>query len=417
MSRITKIKSPIKGMMDKYLFSKRGKEMSKKYNKTSVATISLAHLAHDTYSAFLAPILPLLIEKLDITLYMAAFLDIARKVPSLLNPFFGLLAERTDARYFVILSPALTAFAMSLLGVANSYAMLIILLIISGISSTLFHIPSPGIIKASSGNKIGMGMSFYMVGGELARTLGPLLIMAGISLWGLEGTWRLMPFGFLASLILYYKLKDFKLEQRFTKKPEKGDALAEAKLFLPLFGIMGGYMFFQSAMKMATTLYLAVYLTEHGFSLWYASISLSVLQFFGVIGTFLSGSISDKIGRQNMLVLTSIGSAISMGLFLFSDNIYTLFPILALLGIFMFSSGPILLAVIHEIDTKMPIFMNSLYMSINFSISSIVVLLMGYFGDVIGLDKTYMTATILAFFAIPFALLLNLMIKPKIIQR
>jgi MFS transporter, FSR family, fosmidomycin resistance protein len=417
LSRITKIKSPIKGMMDKYLFSKRGKEMSKKYNKTSAATISLAHLAHDTYSAFLAPILPLLIEKLDITLYMAAFLDIARKVPSLLNPFFGLLAERTDARYFVILSPALTAFAMSLLGVANSYAMLIILLIISGISSTLFHIPSPGIIKASSGNKIGMGMSFYMVGGELARTLGPLLIMAGISLWGLEGTWRLMPFGFLASLILYYKLKDFKLEQRFTKKPEKGDALAEAKLFLPLFGIMGGYMFFQSAMKMATTLYLAVYLTEHGFSLWYASISLSVLQFFGVIGTFLSGSISDKIGRQNMLVLTSIGSAISMGLFLFSDNIYTLFPILALLGIFMFSSGPILLAVIHEIDTKMPIFMNSLYMSINFSISSIVVLLMGYFGDVIGLDKTYMTATILAFFAIPFALLLNLMIKPKIIQR
>jgi MFS transporter, FSR family, fosmidomycin resistance protein len=404
-------------MMDNHLFSKRGKEMSKKYNKTSVATISLAHLAHDTYSAFLAPILPLLIEKLDITLYMAAFLDIARKVPSLLNPFFGLLAERTDARYFVILSPALTAFAMSLLGVANSYAMLIILLIISGISSTLFHIPSPGIIKASSGNKIGMGMSFYMVGGELARTLGPLLIMAGISLWGLEGTWRLMPFGFFASLILYYKLKDFKLEQRFTKKPEKGDALAEAKLFLPLFGIMGGYMFFQSAMKMATTLYLAVYLTEHGFSLWYASISLSVLQFFGVIGTFLSGSISDKIGRQNMLVLTSIGSAISMGLFLFSDNIYTLFPILALLGIFMFSSGPILLAVIHEIDTKMPIFMNSLYMSINFSISSIVVLLMGYFGDVIGLDKTYMTATILAFFAIPFALLLNLMIKPKIIQR
>ncbi len=403
--------------MDKHLFSKRGKEMSKKYNKTSVATISLAHLAHDTYSAFLAPILPLLIEKLDITLYMAAFLDIARKVPSLLNPFFGLLAERTDARYFVILSPALTAFAMSLLGVANSYAMLIILLIISGISSTLFHIPSPGIIKASSGNKIGMGMSFYMVGGELARTLGPLLIMAGVSLWGLEGTWRLMPFGFLASLILYYKLKDFKLEQRFTKKPEKGDALAEAKLFLPLFGIMSGYMFFQSAMKMATTLYLAVYLTEHGFSLWYASISLSVLQFFGVIGTFLSGSISDKIGRQNMLVLTSIGSAISMGLFLFSDNIYTLFPILALLGIFMFSGGPILLAVIHEIDTKMPIFMNSLYMSINFSISSIVVLLMGYFGDVIGLDKTYMTATILAFFAIPFALLLNLMIKPKIIQR
>ena len=98
-------------------------------NKNQVTTISLAHLAHDTYSSFLAPILPLLIEKLAIPLYMVAFLDIARKIPSLLNPFFGLMAERSDARYFVILAPALTAFCMSLLGLSSSYAMLIFLLV------------------------------------------------------------------------------------------------------------------------------------------------------------------------------------------------------------------------------------------------------------------------------------------------
>jgi len=389
--------------------------MSKQFNKSQVATISLAHLAHDTYSSFLAPILPLLIEKLGISLYLVAFLDIARKLPSLLNPFFGILAERTDARYFVILSPALTAFAMSLLGLASSYEILIILLIISGISSTLFHIPSPGIIKASSGNKIGMGMSFYMVGGELARTIAPLMITAGISLWGLEGTWRLMPFGFLASFILYLRLKDFKIQKKYTKKAEKGDAKKVVKEFLPLFSVIGGYMLFQSAMKMATTLYLAVYLTQHDFSLWYASIALSVLQFFGVIGTLLSGSISDKIGRQNMLVFTSSASAIAMTLFLFCESIYTMFPVLALLGLFIFSSSPVLLAVIHEVDTKMPIFVNSLYMSINFSISSIVVLLMGIYGDSMGLDKTYEIASILAFCAIPFAFMLNSVTKTKVI--
>ncbi len=387
--------------------------MSKQFNKTQVLTISLAHLAHDTYSSFLAPILPLLIEKLGISLYLVAFLDIARKLPSLLNPFFGLLAERTDARYFVILSPALTAMVMSLLGLAPTYEILIFLLIISGISSTLFHIPSPGIIKASSGDKIGMGMSFYMVGGELARTIAPLMITAGISLWGLEGTWRLMPFGFIASLILYYRLKDFKMQKKYTKKAEKGDAMVVVKEFLPLFGVIGGYMLFQSAMKMATTLYLAVYLTQNDFSLWYASIALSVLQFFGVIGTFLSGSISDKIGRQNMLVVTSSASALSMTAFLFCDSIYTMFPVLALLGLFIFSSSPVLLAVIHEVDTKMPIFVNSLYMSINFSISSIVVLLMGIYGDSMGLDKTYEIAAVLAFCAIPFAFMLDRVSKVK----
>jgi len=385
---------------------------SLKQQKNLIATISLAHLMQDTYSAFLAPILPLLIEKLGMTLVMSAFLDIARKIPSLLNPFFGLLAERSDARYFVILAPALTAFSMSLLGVVNSYAMLVVLLTIAGIASTLFHIPSPGMIKASAGDKLGRGMSYYMVGGEMARTVGPLIITGGVSLWGLEGTYKLMPFGVLASLILYYKLKDFTFtQQKFTKKPEKGDAMKEVKRFLPLFSNMAAFMFFQSAMKMAVTLYLVVYLTQNGFSLWYSSIALSVLQFFGVIGTFLSGNISDKIGRQKTLVLMSIGAAFTMSAFLFSTTLYTLFPVLALLGIFMFANGPIMLSVIHELDTKMPTFINSVYMSINFSISSIVVLAMGEFGDRLGLDLTYEIAAALAFVAIPFAMMLNGAIK------
>lgn len=384
------------------------------YNKSLIMTVSLAHLVQDTYSAFLAPILPLLIDKLGMSLVISAFLDIARKIPSLLNPFFGLLAERSDARYFVILAPTFTSVSMSLLGVASSYALLVVLLAIAGIASTLFHIPSPGMIKASAGKKLGRGMSYYMVGGELARTVGPLLITGAVSLWGFEGTWRLMPFGILASLILYYKLNDFQVTQtKFVKKSEKGDAVAEVKRFLPLFGAMSGFMFFQSAMKMAVTLYLAVYLTQQGFSLWIASSALAVLQFFGVIGTFLSGNISDKIGRQKTLVIMSSGAALTMSAFLFSTTLYTLFPLLALLGIFMFANGPIMLSVIHELDTKMPTFINSIYMSINFSISSIVVLVMGMFGDTLGLTFTYYIAAVLAFIAIPFAMILNHTMKER----
>jgi len=382
--------------------------MKNKQQNNHVITIALAHLAHDTYSAFLAPLLPLLIEKLGISLAMSGFLDIARKIPSLLNPFFGLLAERSDARYFVILSPAITAVCMSLLGVASSYEMLVVLLVISGISSTLFHIPSPGIIKAASGDKLGRGMSYYMVGGELARTVGPLLVTGAISLWGLEGTYRLIPFGLIASLILYFRLRDFEFTQKkFHKKIEKGSVKKELYRFLPLFSVMSGFMFFQSAMKMATTLYLAVYLTGEGFSLWYASIAISVLQFFGVVGTFLSGTISDKIGRQKTLVIMSFAAAVTMSLFLVSHTLYSTFLLLALLGIFMFANGPIMLSVIHEIKTEMPTFINSVYMTINFSISSIVVFMMGFFGDSIGLHTTYEVAAVMAFVAVLFALMLQ----------
>lgn len=51
---------------------------------------------------------------------------------------------------------------MSLMGVAPSYTVLAILLFVMGIASTLFHVPALVMIKETSGDKIGRGMSFYM---------------------------------------------------------------------------------------------------------------------------------------------------------------------------------------------------------------------------------------------------------------
>ncbi|NQT65143.1 MAG: MFS transporter, partial [FCB group bacterium] len=119
----------------------------KKFQFGNVLTVSFAHLSHDIYSSFLAPLLPLLISKLDISLSMAGFLDVTRKLPSLFNPLVGLIADRVCVRYFIIITPAITGIAMSLLGVAPSYPILLILLFIAGISNTLFHVPSPVMIK------------------------------------------------------------------------------------------------------------------------------------------------------------------------------------------------------------------------------------------------------------------------------
>lgn len=366
-------------------------------------------MAHDIYSSFLAPILPLLIEKLDMSLSVSAFLDILRRVPSLFNPFFGLLAEKTGMKYFVILTPAITAISMSLVGLSTSYAMLFILLFVAGVSAALFHVPSPVMIKEASGNRVGTGMSFFMVGGESARTIGPLIVTAAVSYWSLEEIYKLMPLGLLASFILYIKLKNFDVNRPKQKPKEKGDTRKLLKKYTPFFVVIGSFIMFQSGIKSALTLYLPVYLTTQGESLWYAGISLSVLQFFGILGTFFSGNLSDKIGRKNTLVFSSIGAASSMALFIYSGNIY----ILGALGFFLFSSGPVLMASVHDTDSHMPTFMNSMYMSVNFGISSIIVFAVGVLGDVFGLETTYIVCNVLALGCIPFAFLVTKYIKPQ----
>lgn len=381
---------------------------TKVFKKTEVFILSIAHLSHDIFSSFLAPLLPLLIEKLDISLSMSAFLDIIRRIPALFNPLLGLLAEKTGIKYFVILTPALTAICMGLVGLANSLSVLLILLFVSGISAALFHVPAPVMVKEVSGDRVGTGMSCFMVGGELARTLGPLLVIAAVSFWSLEEIYKLIPLGLVASFVLYLKLKDYKGHQSVYKPIEKGDTRKLLRRYWPFLSVIAGFIFFQAAMKSALTLYLPVYLTDQGASLWFAGISLSVLQFFGVLGTFFAGNISDKIGRRNTLVISSIGSIVAMALFVSSHNIV----LLSVLGLFLFASGPVLMASVHDTNSHMPTFMNSMYMFINFGAGSLIVFAVGFLGDWIGLEQTYRMCVIFSLGTIPMALLLTRFSNP-----
>ena len=85
------------------------------FQTDNVILISLAHLIHDTYTSFLAPILPLLIEKLNISLFLSGMLSVVQRVPSLFNPLVGIMAEKLKVRYFVIFAPAVTTVAMGLI--------------------------------------------------------------------------------------------------------------------------------------------------------------------------------------------------------------------------------------------------------------------------------------------------------------
>ncbi len=142
-----------------------------------VMLVTPAHWINDTYQAFLAPLLPVLIEKLSLTKSEAGLLSVCLQIPSLMQPFVGYLADRVSMRYFVILSPAITAVLMSLLGVAPSYGAMVLLLLGAGVSTASIHSVGPVMIGRASGASLGRGLGFWMVGGELGRTVGPIIVV------------------------------------------------------------------------------------------------------------------------------------------------------------------------------------------------------------------------------------------------
>ena len=176
-----------------------------------VVAVSSGHLTHDTFSAFLSPLLPLLIEKLSMTRAAAGSLQLFIQGPSLIQPLIGRLADRVNLRFIVILAPAITATAMSLIGIAPTYAWLALLLTIVGISSAFFHAVGPVLAGNLSGPRLGKGMSIWMVGGEMGRMFGPLLIVSIVAAMSLEQSIWIMGVGWLASVVLFFLLRDIEI--------------------------------------------------------------------------------------------------------------------------------------------------------------------------------------------------------------
>jgi MFS transporter, FSR family, fosmidomycin resistance protein len=383
--------------------------MAKEKNKnggfqtSNVILISLTHLLHDVYTSFLAPLLPLFIARYGLSLTLSGLLSVVQRIPSLFNPFVGIMAEKVKVRYLVIFAPAITTVAMGLTGLAPTYSILLVLVFVSGISSTLFHVPAPVMVKKISGSRTGMGMSFFMLGGELARTIGPLVIVAIIEIWGLKGTFRMIPFGLVASFILWLKLRNIGVSDEIRKDGIKINYPGVFVKFVPVFTTLAGITFFRGAMKSALTLYLPVFLTGKGSEFWMAGVSLAVLQLAGAAGTFYSGTISDKIGRRTTLVIVSIASPLLLLLFLKTSGVFS-FILLMAMGFFLVAPQSVNLAVIHDLKTDHLPFVNGVYMMINFFISSVMTLAVGALSDRYGMDKIFTIAAIMSFGAIFFAL-------------
>lgn len=355
-----------------------------------VLTLAGGHFIHDVYSAFLAPLLPLIIERLSLTLTLAGSLTAFMQFPAVLNPFIGHLADKYNLRYLVILAPALTATLMSSMGLAPGYAALALLLFLTGISVAFFHAPAPAMVGHVAGNRVGKGMSWFMAGGELGRTLGPIVAVWAASTWALEGVSRVMVIGWITSAILFWRLKDTPVSARVMGSLQS--ILPKMRtLFLPLFIIV----FFRMFMVVSMTTYLPTFMNQNGASLWLAGASLSILEIAGVVGALLSGSISDRLGRKSVLFTVTLLAPLLVLAFLHVSG-WLLVPVLLLYGFVNLSSSPVFLALVQDHFPGNRAVSNGIYISMSFLVRSLALVLVGAAGDAIGLRAAFTWSALLS---------------------
>lgn len=368
----------------------------------NILTIVGGHFVHDTFSAFITPLLPLLIEKLSLSLTLGGSLAVFMQLPSLLSVFIGYLADRVSVRYLVIVAPAVTATLITLLGLTPTYWSTAILLFAVGVSVACFHAPAPAMIGHISGRQVGKGMSLFMAGGELGRSVGPLLVGFALTQWGVEGMWRLAIFGWLATAVLYWRLRDISARRSVSGGGGLRAVLPHfGRVFAPLFGVM----LFRNFLVVALSVYLTVYMVNQGYGVVEAGQVLALYELAGVGGALAGGTLSDRFGRKRIVIVATVLSSVLMYAFLSVEGLLVL-PVLFLLGFTSLSVTPILQAVVQEQLPGNRATASGMFILYAFIIRAINTLIIGVIGDASSLTTAYWISIGVALLSIPMVLLL-----------
>lgn len=262
--------------------------------------VATAHGVNDAYSAFLHPLLPRIMDRLGLSVALAATLAMTLSLAaSLLQPVMGHLADRYGARLFVIIGPLLSGVFLSLIGLAPSFAVLVVLLALGGLGSAAFHPPgasmAAGAVQRGGG---GARLSVFSFGGAAGYAAGPLIAVALVGWRGLEGMWVAMVPALLLAPVLYRALPPVGV-----RVPTEG--AAPVQRMLPLLRGPLGLVFLISAVAAFVQ---RVYLTmqpianaDAGGSETAGALMLSVYLGAQAVGSLTGGTLADRLDRRVLL--------------------------------------------------------------------------------------------------------------------
>jgi FSR family fosmidomycin resistance protein-like MFS transporter len=388
----------------KTLLMEKSPEVEESFDTPTVATISAGHFIHDIYPAFLGPLLPIIIKNLGISLAEAGGLATVYRASSLFQPFLGLLADRTDMRYLVVAAPTVTALSMSLLGIAPDYLTLALLLAVSGLSSAAFHPPAAASITRSSGRNWGRGSSLYMFGGEMGRSVGPMFIVSIITYVGLQYSYFAAIPGVIASALLFSRMRT---KRRTHVAAASVRAIWESMKVQrrPLL-LLSGLILFRSTSIQSIATFYAIYLTNRGSSLMYAGFALSMYELAGACGALFGGTLSDRIGRKKMMLVSQILAGpllwIALGL---PDGTLGI-VVLAIAGALALSASPVQLTLAQELMPGARSTAAGIVIFLGFEGTLVSTLVVGVVADWIGIGPALGFAVIASMLSIPFTLAL-----------
>jgi len=308
--------------------------------------LCVGHFTVDLYSSALAVFQPILADRLGNTLTQAGILGgLMVFSGSVLQPVYGYLSDRVRTRLFAALGPAVAGLFIAALGLSPSFLVAMALVALGGAGIAAFHPQASSSATAALARHRGRWMAVFISSGGLGLAAGPTYFSAVIGWTGVERSyWAALP-GLVIAALLVAALPDL---PRRRKTASHFDWPALGAVWQPLLTLYL-LVFIRSIVQVVFAQFLTLYLrNERGFPLNQASWALSLYLGFGAFGGLLGGQLADRFGGRRIILLSMIGSAPFLALFLFGSGIPALAG-LVLSGLILLSTGPVNVVMAQEL--------------------------------------------------------------------
>ena len=259
-----------------------------------------------SYTSILAPLLPLLILQMKLSLTQAgALVSLFSLFNSLLQPLFGWAQDRIGYSLFLCFAPLWVGSFMGATGLAPNFGWLIVFLLLAGTGICAFHPASFTAVGGVGPDRRAVVISFLLFAAALGFVLGPSLISLFVSRFGMEKLYLISLPGIAATFLLYKTI----LPKRNEAPREMGRALYPAKTILTPILPFFAFVLMISITAMNLYSFVPIFFREKGISVGMIGFFLSAFALGCAIGPLLGSLMARRCGRLKTLVL-SVGSSI-----------------------------------------------------------------------------------------------------------
>ncbi len=268
-------------------------------DKRGMTSLSAGHLATDLAQGTIPAILVFLVPRLGLTNALAgAVVLVSALASSLVQPLFGLWSDRRGTMWLLPGGVALAAAGVAVAALAETYAMLLAAVFVSGLGVAAFHPEGSKFASFVSGSRRASGMALFSVGGNLGFAIGPLFGAAVLGVGLGFGPLLAVPGVVIAALLIaeLRYLRRFDLgptsATRFSAEPDRPGAFILLQVAVAA----------RSVVHYGLFTFVPLWEIEKGATEGEATRLLFFFLGAGAVGTLLIGPLADRIGRKPVIV-------------------------------------------------------------------------------------------------------------------